>query len=181
MAQDARPDIAFELLSWSRTARDSTDLNFPPCAQLQGLNLRMHTGCWRTYSSHVMGYSTRVAHSSRGYSLSCRLPFSSRPRRCLQTVRSLAVLQRSIHHLSNGAHSWPWRAAVLSHYSHPCARSFAWSPYAHPRPADDRGLSDEQEDAAKAAILEKVMKGRQPTDLMLRCESILLICTSLAQ
>ncbi|TDL22060.1 cora-domain-containing protein [Rickenella mellea] len=29
--------------------------------------------------------------------------------------------------------------------------------------------SDGQDDAARAAILEKVMKGRQPTDLMLRC------------
>ncbi|KAJ6572167.1 hypothetical protein B0H19DRAFT_1132769 [Mycena capillaripes] len=31
------------------------------------------------------------------------------------------------------------------------------------------GLSDIQEEATRAAILEKVMKGRQPTDLMLRC------------
>lgn len=30
--------------------------------------------------------------------------------------------------------------------------------------------SDLQEEAAKAAILEKAMKGRQPTDLLLRCE-----------
>lgn len=32
---------------------------------------------------------------------------------------------------------------------------------------------ENQEDIAKAAILEKVMKGRQPTDLMLRCECAL--------
>ncbi|KAJ7931315.1 magnesium transporter [Mycena leptocephala] len=32
------------------------------------------------------------------------------------------------------------------------------------------GLSDIQEEATRAAILEKVMKGRQPTDLMLRCK-----------
>ncbi|KAJ6470247.1 cora-domain-containing protein [Mycena vitilis] len=36
------------------------------------------------------------------------------------------------------------------------------------RPEFD-GLSDIQEEATRAAILEKVMKGRQPTDLMLRC------------
>ncbi|KLO14034.1 Mg2+ transporter protein cora-like protein [Schizopora paradoxa] len=30
--------------------------------------------------------------------------------------------------------------------------------------------SDGQDEAARSAILEKVMKGRQPTDLMLRCE-----------
>ena len=31
-------------------------------------------------------------------------------------------------------------------------------------------VSDGEEDAAKAAILEKAFKGRQPTDLMLRCK-----------
>ncbi|TFK49290.1 Mg2+ transporter protein cora-like protein [Heliocybe sulcata] len=31
------------------------------------------------------------------------------------------------------------------------------------------GLAEGQEEAAKAAILEKAMKGRQPTDLMLKC------------
>ncbi|EPQ53714.1 Mg2+ transporter protein [Gloeophyllum trabeum ATCC 11539] len=35
--------------------------------------------------------------------------------------------------------------------------------------APQGGLPDGQEEAAKAAILDKVMKGRQPTDLMLRC------------
>ncbi|KIM78238.1 hypothetical protein PILCRDRAFT_824719 [Piloderma croceum F 1598] len=34
---------------------------------------------------------------------------------------------------------------------------------------DSKGFSELQEEEAKAAILEKVMKGRQPTDLMLRC------------
>ena len=32
------------------------------------------------------------------------------------------------------------------------------------------GPSDDHEEAAKVAMLEKAMKGRQPTDLMLRCE-----------
>ncbi|KDQ22507.1 cora superfamily [Pleurotus ostreatus PC15] len=35
--------------------------------------------------------------------------------------------------------------------------------------ADHDQTFENQEDIAKAAILEKVMKGRQPTDLMLRC------------
>lgn len=38
------------------------------------------------------------------------------------------------------------------------------------KPVEFDGLSERQEEAAKAAILEKVMKGRQPADLMLRCE-----------
>lgn len=37
------------------------------------------------------------------------------------------------------------------------------------RPVEFSEVSDGQEEAAKAAILEKVMKGRQLTDLMLRC------------
>ncbi|KAF7348605.1 Magnesium transporter [Mycena venus] len=37
------------------------------------------------------------------------------------------------------------------------------------RPVEFNDLSDIQEEATRAAILEKVMKGRQPTDLMLRC------------
>ena len=37
-------------------------------------------------------------------------------------------------------------------------------------------VPDNQEDAARAAILDKVMKGRQPTDLMLRCELASIPC-----
>ena len=35
-------------------------------------------------------------------------------------------------------------------------------------------VPDGQDDAARSAILEKVMKGRQPSDLMLRCVYMLL-------
>jgi magnesium transporter len=43
---------------------------------------------------------------------------------------------------------------------------------------ESSGMSDTQEEVAKAAILEKVMKGRQLTDLMLRCTFLLhsIIC-----
>lgn len=37
--------------------------------------------------------------------------------------------------------------------------------------SDFGGISDAHEDLTKAAILDKVMKGRQPADLMLRCSS----------
>lgn len=36
-------------------------------------------------------------------------------------------------------------------------------------------VSDGEEDAVKAAILEKALKGRQPSDLMLRCMCAYLI------
>ena len=38
------------------------------------------------------------------------------------------------------------------------------------------GPIDNQEEAARVAILEKAMKGRQPTDLMLRCKFRLSMC-----
>ena len=41
-------------------------------------------------------------------------------------------------------------------------------------------LSEERDEAARTAILEKVMKGRQPTDLMLRCENPSLLRLSLS-
>ncbi|KAJ7676465.1 Mg2+ transporter protein cora-like protein [Mycena rosella] len=46
-------------------------------------------------------------------------------------------------------------------------RNLSWGP--RQRTVEFDGLSDIQEEATRAAILEKVMKGRQPTDLMLRC------------
>jgi hypothetical protein len=48
-------------------------------------------------------------------------------------------------------------------------RRVSWSAKPRGQPVEFNGLSDGEEDAAKAVILDKVMKGRQPTDLMLRC------------
>lgn len=50
-------------------------------------------------------------------------------------------------------------------------RHMAWLPKFNLRQSEPYSEpSDGQEEAAKVAILEKAMKGRQPTDLMLRCE-----------
>ncbi|KAF5341532.1 hypothetical protein D9758_012591 [Tetrapyrgos nigripes] len=46
-------------------------------------------------------------------------------------------------------------------------RTAFWS--ARSREPDSRTPTQQEEEAGKAAILDKVMKGRQPTDLMLRC------------
>ncbi|KAF9527438.1 hypothetical protein CPB83DRAFT_856169 [Crepidotus variabilis] len=45
----------------------------------------------------------------------------------------------------------------------------SWSWKSHFRGRETQEPSDNEEDAARAAILDKVMKGRQPADLMLRC------------
>ncbi|KAG2127903.1 uncharacterized protein EDB93DRAFT_1096300 [Suillus bovinus] len=48
-------------------------------------------------------------------------------------------------------------------------RLASWKNFFRPKDHESSGMSDTQEEIAKAAILEKVMKGRQLTDLMLRC------------
>ncbi|KAN0085740.1 hypothetical protein V8E55_006874 [Tylopilus felleus] len=53
------------------------------------------------------------------------------------------------------------------------ARRFAWNAFIKPTPAYRRpSAAQTEEDDAKAAILEKVMKSRLPSDLMLRCTII---------
>jgi len=62
-------------------------------------------------------------------------------------------------------------------------RHISWLLRLRSRAADPNGVPDGQEDLTKAAILEKVMKGRQPTDLMLRCASLFLssVCPQLTR
>ncbi|KAH7882311.1 Mg2+ transporter protein cora-like protein [Phlebopus sp. FC_14] len=48
-------------------------------------------------------------------------------------------------------------------------RRASWNAFLKLKPTKPPGLSGNEEEIAKAAILEKVMKGRLPTDLMLRC------------
>jgi magnesium transporter len=52
-----------------------------------------------------------------------------------------------------------WKAAL---------GSFGW---ANQKNDGFGNVSDNEEDAVRAAILDKALKGRQPSDLMLRCES----------
>lgn len=49
-------------------------------------------------------------------------------------------------------------------------RPISWSFKSQTRAADFNESPDNEQDVARAAILDKVMKGRQPTDLMLRCK-----------
>ena len=47
----------------------------------------------------------------------------------------------------------------------------SWIPKFGTKQADQfDGPIDNQEEVARIAMLEKAMKGRQPTDLMLRCK-----------
>ena len=49
-------------------------------------------------------------------------------------------------------------------------RHISWSFKSQPRNTGFHEAPDNEEDVARIAILNKVMKGRQPTDLILRCK-----------
>ncbi|KAH8116051.1 cora-domain-containing protein [Phellopilus nigrolimitatus] len=101
-----------------------------------------------------------------------------RPSRCL----SLPTPRRTF-----GARQWPLRYMLrtsqtadasktarrnVKHGVHVQSRHMSWIGRLCGRDGRDTRsppVSDGQDEAARSAILEKVMKGRQPTDLMLRC------------
>jgi len=66
---------------------------------------------------------------------------------------------RSLHHNFRTSNSVPPRNS----------RYISWSFKSQSRSAEFTDVPDNEEDVTRAAILDKVMKGRQPTDLMLRC------------
>jgi hypothetical protein len=68
-------------------------------------------------------------------------------------------------------HLFDSSALQRRHFTVDAFRNISWAKPTSLR-VQSRSLSSTEEDDAKAAILEKVMKGRQLTDLMLRCESV---------
>ncbi len=67
------------------------------------------------------------------------------------------------------------RRTPTSFKNHLSIRRISWSFKSWTSSPDPSSVPDPQEDLTKAAILDKVMKGRQPTDLMLRCSSSHLV------
>jgi hypothetical protein len=65
-----------------------------------------------------------------------------------------------------------WPSPISASRGHPNARTFSWASKfnlrPHPTPLND---PDANEEVAKEAVFEAI-KGRQQTDLMLRCESL---------
>lgn len=126
----------------------------------------MHTTRWAASSSHVMGLRTVSAKV-----------FGS-PRLSIYPVNLHWFSQNCVPF--NHARSLPNSASLLDRsplglprhsFAHVAQRRLFWSQKSTLQAQEHfNGPSDGQEEAAKVAILEKVMKGRQPTDLMLRCE-----------
>ncbi|CCM01214.1 uncharacterized protein FIBRA_03262 [Fibroporia radiculosa] len=109
----------------------------------------MHTALWLAAESHVRA-SFRA--SLRAYS---------------RSADSGGVLiqppRRGVSQLSR-------RQPCVLLLTCPGTRQLSWLPKLTLRPTEtDTEPSDGHEEAAKVAILEKAMRGRQPTDLMLRC------------
>ncbi|KAJ6608245.1 hypothetical protein B0H10DRAFT_2068749 [Mycena sp. CBHHK59/15] len=124
---------------------------------------------WRVSSRHVkaaLGSAVRPLSSSslapRGsHASSSFSPVSGCPPRLPTTLTGLRPFVSS-----GGCRRQP--TPVLT--ARMMVRDISWGPKSpHYRKVEPDGLSDIQEQATRAAILEKVMKGRHPTDLMLRC------------
>ncbi|KAG2041044.1 hypothetical protein BDR03DRAFT_914453 [Suillus americanus] len=109
----------------------------------------MHTALRRVHTSNVM----RLSRTSSAPQL---IPQCRRYQRHALSTSPSPSQQRSIPH---NALLVPVRHFHLA----------SWKNFFRPKAHESSGMSDTQEEIAKAAILEKVMKGRQLTDLMLRC------------
>lgn len=129
-------------------------------------NSRMHAHLPRLVS-HVMGKAAPTSH--------CSVGAFARPRACVQIRRRLASTS-SLTPDNPGPIRFKPKAGFLPPHParlHGC-RQMAWLPKLNaglrPQQEQFNGPSDNQEEAAKVAMLEKAMKGRQPTDLKLRCK-----------
>ncbi|KAF4616932.1 hypothetical protein D9613_008700 [Agrocybe pediades] len=116
----------------------------------------MHRAC---STSHVKGLSlfSRVPSPWHRCHVGLAKPFQ---------FRNLAV----DHRLKNTGLLKPFSTLTSTRIPAPkYARQISWSFKSQARAADFTESPDNEQDVARAAILDKVMKGRQPTDLMLRC------------
>lgn len=129
--------------------------------------LRMHIG-WKNYTSHVTG---KYAFRTSSFAIpngSCRfsliVPSQGRQFTC-ESVRRDCVRHPNVGYMHT-PHRFYQRMTSHSRNS----RQISWSFKSQPQPTEFNDIPDNEEDVARAAILNKVMKGRQPTDLMLRCK-----------
>ncbi|KAI0765426.1 cora-domain-containing protein [Fomes fomentarius] len=127
----------------------------------------MHTLFWRLATRHVAN-STVSASSTRGLlPRHAYAPLHILPRTCQTLDTRPLTLSSAIHR-----YGFPIFASHSRSVLEPRTRSFStWlqrlSHRRHSDPLDEP--SDCHEEAAKIAMLEKAMKGRQPAELMLRC------------
>lgn len=84
-------------------------------------------------------------------------------------LAGLRCFPRHCRHSLAPTNGWPSSHANTINTRHASWKALLNLKTKHPSPEET--TANEEEETAKAAILEKVMKGRLPTDLMLRCAS----------
>ena len=128
--------------------------------------LRMHRGCWKTYTSHVKRQdvfrSSTFTTPIGLYWFS--LVASSKGRQFTGSARRVGVRHLDSVHMHTPYH---FCQSIIPHSTN--RRHISWSFRSQPRYTGFNEVPDNEEDVARIAILNKVMKGRQPTDLILRC------------
>lgn len=124
----------------------------------------MHRACWNHFANYVRPDSCFQAKEL--FTNQTHLGVGDTTKRWIYTSN---VRPRCTLLLPFGASRHSGSGIRLS--THVNSRQIFWPSKSALRTAEFDGLPDNQEDAAKATILDNVMKGRQPTDLMLRCKS----------
>lgn len=139
-------------------------------------SVRMHRSCWKHYASQLKGRNTPWASA---HGLSSRIALAN-PHQC---ARDFTQNHRLYQSTRLNIPSTSLRCPIFRQitHTHPKnTRQISWSFKSASQTTDfhEEALDNEQ-DVTRAAILDKVMKGRQPTELMLRCASE-LSCPSCA-
>lgn len=130
----------------------------------------MHKALRDTVSSHVMG---RFGSAAIVYTSLSSRSHPTLSTACLRACHPLCIIKFSpvsrtlIRRLYSDATNRSSKPSAQNSQNLDRFRHVSWFAKKNMKPVEFNGLSEED---AKAAILEKVMKGRQPTDLMLRCE-----------
>ena len=117
--------------------------------------LRMHRTTSITRARHVNGYNCYKGLHMR---------FCPR----FQSCRDISIFHRGFLLRDSSKHTLGYFPHGIKTTISGSSRDISWSWKSRVREFAD--IPDNEEDAARAAILDKVMIGRQPTDLMLRCE-----------
>ena len=125
----------------------------------------MHSALWRHCAANVRGDLGAKAYRAGASQLLSRQNSQWAP------TRGPRLLQKSKQFPGSGLKGSTRHSGLLQNVNLiRSSRGIAWLSKAQPRaPTEEEEQPDAQEEAARAAILDKVMKGRQPSDLMLRC------------
>ncbi|KAG7097681.1 hypothetical protein E1B28_005007 [Marasmius oreades] len=117
----------------------------------------MHTGFWKSLSNHV---------ASHPHVIFCNRSLSSYVERYPLRKNHKTSCQRWRRACGGGTFSYPIGTLKVQG-SGSAIRAISW--FKKVQRSHLTGPTVAEEEAGKAAILEKVMTGRHPTDLMLRC------------